>query len=637
MVKYTQQESAAWHLADRFGIEPHTVAVPHINALRSSQSGKFDNMKRCIASYEFGSRNANKEDQDEPSLKDGILAVNHARNVVDTVHAKLCKSRTLPMALTNGGGALERQRAKDLEKALHGELRKNDIDAIQEDVIRDGLVTSIGWAHVLHGRSSLTIDWVPSDDILFDRAEARTRKIRSIFRRVMVDRWVLLDQYGKTSKSFHGTKGARRKAIREAGTKTGQYVFSSSATNDITGNLIEVWLGWHLRSDNDDDEEIDHDGRYGVFIDGATLEFSPWHRKRLPFMSFVPNPRMRGLHGIAMMADLLPQQQELDKITERVQASYARLGGTHLLVPKEANIETRQLNNGQGTVIEYEANGAPAGAITELNPQFASQQAFDYRNGIIQEMLTSKGIPQMAATGQLPPGLNGASAKAMNSAEEESAERLLIPHRAKERFVLGLSWLVIDEAAAMVKTDKKYAVKSKGERRGLEKVLWKDVLMDHEEFDLDLFPINALAKSPSAKFAQLTEMMKAGAINTEQFRRLFELPDLEAENEVDMADIELVDKLMDLIVIKGEAVQPEPFDYLKLIVTRGRKFYNVCRRRGVPEERLALLRDYLTRAKELDEAEEARKVAAQAAAAAPAPAPAAGPTPMPAPMPRAAA
>jgi hypothetical protein len=53
---------------------------------------------------------------------------------------------------------------------------------------------------------------------------------------------------------------------------------------------------------------------------------------------------------------------------------------------------------------------------------------------------------------------------------------------------------------------------------------------------------------------------------------------------------------MDKIVIEGVSYLPESFDNLQLVLTRGRKFYNMCRIKEVPEDRLSLLRDYLARA-----------------------------------------
>ena len=58
---------------------------------------------------------------------------------------------------------------------------------------------------------------------------------------------------------------------------------------------------------------------------------------------------------------------------------------------------------------------------------------------------------------------------------------------------------------------------------------------------------------------------------------------------------------MDEIIIEGKPLMPESFDFLSLIVTRGRKFYNMCRNKKVPQERLNLLRDYIERAQKMDQ------------------------------------
>lgn len=607
-MKYTQEDAQCWWLADKFeGKAPHDTLHPLIERLKSNQAGRFENMRRLIAAYERGSRSRHRDDVDDAVLTDKTLTYNHARNAIDTVHCKWIKSQTLPMAMTNGGGALERERAKMAEKALHGELRKNDWESIEEQASLDALVCSIGWAHVLHGQDSLTIDWVPAEDVLFDIQETRQKKLpRFIGRRFVMDRHKAIARWGVTDKAMYGTKANRIAKIRKA-----PHAKTGNAARDMTADLIEVWVAFHQRSSPDSD-----DGAVATIIDGCTLEFTTWDRDYLPLMPLVPFPRMRSLMGLSLMADFLPIQEEHDKLSGRIQLAHHKLGGTHLIALREAKVDTRDLDNGQGTVIEADATAGPD-PIREFNPTPVNEQTYRYRSGLIEELYQSKGIPSMTATGRVPEGMAGASGKALQVQEEAVGERLLIPFRAQKRFMIGISWRVFEEARAMVEDDPTYSVRYKGERRALEKIQWKKALIDREEFDLDIVAVNALSKSAAAKFAQLTEMLKAGAIQVEQFRRLFGLPDLEAENEVDLADVEIIDKVMDQIVIEGKALQPEPFDYVALIVQRGRKFYNLCRKKEVPEERLALLRSYLMRAKELEDEQAAKAAALQQAPQAP--------------------
>jgi hypothetical protein len=600
-VKYTQEDSQCWWLADQFGKDPHDILYPYIQQQLGNQAGRYENMRRLIAAYERGSKFRWREETDDTVLTDKSLTFNHARNAVDTVHCKLFKGSITPSVLTVGGNALQRRRAKDLEEALHGELRKNKFDAIEEEMGVDALTCSIGWCHILHGMPTLTIDWVPSEDVLFDPAETRQKKPpRFIARRFVMDKWVALEKWGKSDPNFYGTPKSRRDAIRKA-----KLLKTYDVSRDVLGTLIEVWAGYHSASGDDAG-----DGAYAVVIDGATLEFHEWNRDYIPLYPLVPHPRRRSLYGISLMGDFLPVQEEHDKLSLRIQKAHHRIGGTHILTPREAEVDQRDLNNEQGTAIEFNGS-APGGGPREFNPTPVNPSTYEYRNSIISEMYASHGIPTMTATGQVPEGMAGASGKALQTQEEAVAERLMIPLRARNRLWQAVSWGIVEEARCMVEDDPSYSVLHKGERGALKKIKWKDVLLDRDEFVLDVPIINALSQNPSARFAQLTEMLKAGGIQVEQFRRLFGLPDIEAENDVDLADIEIIDKVMAEIVIEGKALQPEPFDYLKLIIQRGRKFYNMCRNKGVPDERLALLRDYLTRAKQMDDAETAKMAALQ--------------------------
>lgn len=585
-VVYDQQDSAAWWLADNFKKDPHEVLWPHVQRLISRQSGRYENMRRMNAAYENGPGNAENHSLDESSVRTKGLSFNHARGGIDTIHAKLIKSRILPAMAPQGLGPVGRRNAKDAEKALHGELKKNQFETILKDVIMDGLIDGIGWAHVLHGCDTLTIEWVPAEDIVVDEAETRQRMYRSIYRRYVMDRYVLLDRFGQKGDTYVGSIDNRVRKIRAA-----RSAFTETERMDEMGNQVEVWAGWHSKSGARSD-----DGRYALIIDGCSLEWDEWNRLTLPFAEFVPRPRRRQLHGISTMSDFFVQQEEHDRVTERIRESNKFHGGTSLLVPREANVDTRELTNGQARLVEYDAAAGGPGTIQELKPALANPQVFEYRKGLIDEMYAAAGVPQMAATGGLPAGMSGASGKAIQEAEEESAERLLVPHGARDAFVMKVSNLVIEEAAFIVESNPKYEVAYRDEREGLQRVKWKDVLKHRDSFLLDIIPSNALAKSHGARFAQLTELLKAGAIDVPTFRKLFGLPDIEAENDVDLSDQEIIDRTMDKIVIEGVSYLPESFDNLQLALTRGRKFYNMCRIKEVPEDRLSLLRDYLARA-----------------------------------------
>src|SRR5260221_1034991 len=114
-------------------------------------------------------------------------------------------------------------------------------------------------------------------------------------------------------------------------------------------------------------------------------------------------------------------------------------------------------------------------------------------------------------------------------------------------------------------------------------------------------PINALAFSPAARVDQVTDWLKAGAIDPQRWRKLSGVPDLEADNALEFSDRDIIEKVLNMMVKEQISMTVEPFDNFALILEIGGKFYNMCRVQGVSDERLRFVRDYLVDAKnELD-------------------------------------
>lgn len=609
-----------WWTAHKDNREAHDTLIGLMNHYRQNQATRLDNTRKLISAFEWGYKASSYSAQtSDPALKEEMLCFNSAQNVVETVQCKVSKTRILPMPLTSGGSYLERQRAKDLGKAIEGEFDENDVDRIKEEVILDALVTAhgAGAAKVYFQHGRIKIEHVPIEGLFVDDLEGRLKSPRTLIQRHYIDRYVALEMYGGDDAWLAGTKDERRRKILTIAAATVEGMPQSQH------DLIEIVEAWHLPSkplETDDDGNIkEHDGRWAVCIDGCTLADLPWNKDKFPFAFYVPRRRRRSFWGMSLMQNLAAGQFEFEKLTQKLQAAHHRMGGSHLYINRASNINCRELDNDVGTIIEGDGATPPV----ELNPAPVNPQTYQYRSSIVEEMMRFSGVSSLSAGSQLPAGLSQASGKALQVFEDFEAERLLIYHRALERWVLAISDLIIDEAADAVARGEDYTVRFRG-KRALEKVKWKDVLIDRENFILKVFPVSMLAKTPAAKFAQLQDLLNAGAITVDQFKRLFEIPDIESENEIDGADTDIIDRNLDIMVTKGRYMTPEPFDNLELSVKRAAKFYNVCRANDVPDDRLELVRNYIADAQALLEQ----------AAPPPAPAPMPGaPPPMPPPMP----
>lgn len=635
-----------WFLAaarnEREKAGPRLIAL--CDEMARQQSTLIENTEKCISVFQYGGRALRATPTDHFPLEEEELTFNAAQNAVETVFSKVIKQRIAIMPLTTGGGYLQRHRAKQMGKAIEGIIDESDGDAIEEDVVMDALTTdhAAGAIKVIEHHDCMTLEHVPIEDVWFDEAETRQRKPSCCYHvpRDGMDVFKAVELYAKEGdeySGFVGTAEQRRQAILRAASRDTTY--RNGFATSMSKHRVDIYEAWHLPSGKPEeyDEEYEDengekktrkafrsDGRHVVAVWGehGTLIDEPWHEDHFPILLQVPRPRRRSVWGLSLMRDMIAQQREYEKGTKKIQHAHQKLGMHGFVARKSDEINVRELKAGThaaGFVVE--TNEQPPVPFT---PEPVPPGTYAYVDSIPRNMLERRGISTLAAASQIPAGLQQASGKALQVFEDFEDVRLLPYHRARERFKVKLAWIIVCTAKRIVDRCGAYKARYRG-KKGIEEIDWKEVLMDRKDFVLKVFPVSALSKQPSARFAQLAELLNMQAITVEQFKRLYDLPDLEAENELDSSDTDVIDRAMDIMVTTGRYLSPEPFDNLDLIIQRAGKFYNVCRQHEVPEDRLQLLRDYMTDAKNLkQQAIDAEKAKAAAAA----PPPGAGPVPM---------
>ncbi len=641
--RYGVTDDCTWYLAGARGEKAGPRLVSLCRLIGNEQSTLRTNTEKCMAVFQWGGDAIGAQPGDHFPIEDNLITFNAAKNCIETVHAKICKTRIAPMPLTEGGGYLERQRAKEMGQALEGVITNNDGDQLEDEMILDALTTDhgAGAMKVHECYDEIKLQHVPIEDVWYDEAEVRQRQPRSMYYVPLdgIDKYVAIELFADEDDEHPGLVGTadeRRKAIIAAAAKPESWR-SRKRTN--ASERVDLFEAWHLPSGEvrEEDEEYDdeetgekktrrvvkHDGRHTVAVDGlnGTLIDEPWDGEGgFPIVTYTPRKRRRHVLGMSLMRDLIAPQREYEKLTKKIQNQHQKMGISGFCIRRGDEFDTRELVTGTfaGGVIVETNEQPPVPLVTE--PVAAGTYA--YAESIPRNMLERNGISTMSASSQVPAGLSQASGKALQVFDDAEDVRLLAYHRERESFKIRLSWCIAATARRIVDRVGSYKVPYES-KKGITTVDWKDALLDKGKFKIRVFPVSELSKNPAAKFAQLDQLMDRGAITIDQFKRLFDLPDLEAENETDLADQDIIDRTLDIMVVRGRYMSPEPFDNLDLIIQRAGKFYNLCRQQEVPPARLQLVRDYIVDAKSLKEqAEEA--AAAKAAANAPPP-----PPPMP--------
>jgi hypothetical protein len=651
---YELHDDECWFLCGARGKPAGPRLVALCEEIQRDQQTLISNTNMCMSVFQYGGGARNIDPEEHVSIDDETLTYNAAQNAVETVFAKVVKNRIALMPLTTGGGPLARSRAKDMEKAIEGVYDDNNGEELEENVVMDFLVTDhgAGACIVEDGRDRTFIRHIAVEDVWFDKAETRMGRPSCTFYvpKDGIDKFSAIEIYANPADDkeggrpgFVGTAAERREKILRAASKPAAWRTTSAGSYRV--DIFEAWHPPTMREECEENEEyegddgetktrkrtvVKHDGRHVVAVYGedGTLVDEPWDEPEAPILLAVPRRRRRHVFGLSLMRGLLAPQREYERGTAKIQFMHQKMGLSGFMGPNSANVNVTEITAGQkgaGFYVGYDvAEGGPP--IQQLQPQPVEPSTYAYVDSIPRNMLERHGISTLAAASQLPAGLQQASGKALQVFEDFEDVRLLPYHRARERFRVALAWLIIKSARRIVQRTGSYKVNYRG-KKGLEQIDWKDLLDlidDKESFVLKVFPISALSKNPAARFAQLTELLNAQAITVEQFKRLFELPDLEAENELDTADTDILDRNMDLMITKGTYIGPEGFDNLDLLISRAGKYINLLRQKDVPDSRIKLIRDYIEDAKGLKESIAAAEAAKAAAAAPPPPPPMGG-------------
>ncbi len=609
------------------GRQPHDAIDQIVNAIRTNQSARYEAYRRYAQSYganisAFGL---------SPTFRsqfssDNEFRVNELANVIDTLVAQVYKNRVVPASHSVGGTWEERDRAEDLGRWLDG--------TFEEAGVFDDAIPKAGLAGFLFGTgpirvsseivdekkklARIVVEYAPTQLCYVDELEGRFGKPPRFYADYCVDRQYALGVFAcdddADDECLWGTVEERRKIIENAVTQTGDTNNYSYAQES---DQIVLRLAWSLPSGHEKD-----DGAFCVGVPGSgTLEKRPYKRRRFPYAFIRHGIPLGDFWGISLVHRLEPLQRAQDRLDERIDEAQALMGIPRIILGKSAGISLDHIDDIPFAILQ--ANDPTQ--IKEWNAQPIHPDVYGYRDSMAVRMRGIAGVSAYSTQGQIPMGLKNASGKALEAYEEAENARHAMLHRSYEAAVIDLAEIMIDEAEELA--ERGYTVISPATGDAYyeaDELSFKDVQMDRKAFRLRIPPISQLAKSFSARLEQVETLTNNGWVQPSTARKLLQNPDVEAENDIDTADDQIIKKNFHEMIKTGEAMTPLATDNLARIVELSGKFVNWCRIRGVPSERWALITQYA------DEAIRLQSMAtAPPAAGASAPAPAPGP-PMPA-------
>jgi hypothetical protein len=563
--------------------QPHEVINSLFESILTSQGDRYDAYRSLWEHYGadcsmFGGS------VDSYRLNYGEdLEANEAANAVETLHASVFKNRVVPTLCSVDGDYETFSQTKTANRFVEGVWDDSNVhlDAIPKAGL-EAIVCGTGLLEVAHEMVSedearIVVKAPTVQDFFVDPVEARDNDPATLFRVKPVDRWKLLEEFGVEREGLYGSVEERRRAILEATNDQGsKFSFAFNADPQAGEDMILVREAWRKN------------GKHAIVLNDCTLVYEDWKRD-WPIADIRLMPVPGGFWGQSILGRMVPLQLYLNEITSKIRDAHRLLGQPKIVVSPGQKVSKLQIDDSMGAIIEVE------GELREWNPVPITPDAYRERDGAPQRMRNLIGQSQFASSGSVPAQLREVSGKAIESWQDADSARNAMFHRYYEHAVMKLGRIILEHAQWLVDHGYRVTVMAPS-GRNVDEIDFSDINIDIAKCRMRVFPVSQLSKSYTSKMDELDRLLSRSAINLSTYRRLSENPDIEAQNEFDTSDEEIVLKNLQWILENETPLEPLSMDNHETIIRLGTKFYNTIRVKGASPMALLAIETYITKA-----------------------------------------
>lgn len=505
------------------------------------------------------------------------VTLNVVQSMVDTVVSKIGKNKPRPQVMTEDGDFSQQRRAKKLSQFIEGQFYASEFYAKSAIAFLDACIFGTGCLKVYKKDGAICVDRVFIDEIKVDDRECMYGEPLQMHQEKWLHREVLIAMFPD-----------QEIPIRAAtSTSNSGYM----AYNPNSPDMVKVRESWKKASRKFKDGET-ADGKHVITIQNHTLLDEEWNKTYFPFIFWRWGTRPLGFFGQGLAEQLQGLQIEINKILRTIQVSMHLVSVPKLFVEASSKIVSAHLDNRIGSIIKY-AGTAPTPGQLGMIPA----ELFSHLDRLYQRAFEIAGISQLSATSQKPAGLN--SGKALREYNDLETERFMTVAQRYEKCFMDAVPLMVDLAKEIdAESDDGYTLKIKG-KKFLQTIKWKDVSMEEDQYTMSVFPASALSHTPAGRLADIQELISAGFMGKEDAMKLLDFPDLQGFYNYANAGVDNIDRAIERMVEDGEYTTPEPYQNLGFGIERMQQAYLRYQNENAPEERLELLRRWMSDARGL--------------------------------------
>lgn len=510
----------------------------------------------------------------------GDVTWNVIRSVVQTVASQVSRSRPRARFLTTGGNRKQKRKAKQLTKYCDGLFNAARVYETTQQCFLDAGWGDVAGIEVLRDGDRVDVARVLCNEIMIDANDGIRGKPRSLYRRKFVDKYVLLAKFGKLVKSKDSSDGAYE-GNNEKVTAIWNAKQATPVHDGTASNLVEVYEAWHLRSGR-----TAKDGRHVMAIDGAggTLVDEAYERDYFPIILFSVDPAAVGPYGRSPAETLMPIQMAINTGLDKIARAQHLAAVPRVGLPMSAKIA--QMPNGIGSVIRFQGTTPPI----FWSPQALAPEVYEQLERHYEKAFALYGVNAQIAAGQKEAGVT--AAVAIRESLDIQTARFSVLSQRWEQLHMDIARRCIDMARDIYADNPGLEVSAPGTSL-LEKIPWKDVNMEEDEYVIQPYPASLLPTTPQGRLDRITDLVTQGIWSAQ--RGEAELDSLDPDSGVsrDVAAEQEIERMCEAMLDGGKYEGPEPTMDLGQALLTATDYLSEARNDGVAPKRIDLLYRFL--------------------------------------------
>jgi hypothetical protein len=517
--------------------------------------------------------------------KNTQLSLNVTRNVVDSVVSRVASKAKPKLSYVPNGADYEKQKAaEELEQGVDGVFYKTGMYDYTVAGFRDATVFGIGQTRIEEDEDEgeVRVDRYMPWEKYCDDGEARYGAPRCHYVERYVDKDALAWRFRADEE-----KARLIRALSVDRDEDADYGYQQIALR------VRYREAWHLPSGKGA-----LDGRHVVGVQNCTLVDEPWDPRDwgpLPFASVIwspsivgTDPRGGGFPGQGIVDLGAGIQQEINKLVRQIQNGHHLVTG-HWLVDVNSSVIASHINNDLSTILKYTGKEPIYNAPTIISPEM-----YEHLWNLVARYYALAGVNEQTASAQKPAGLDSGEAQRVYA--DQQTETLLEKGARYEEYVRQCGALVTHAAKRLAKGGA-YEVRALSDD-AYSTIDWSK-LDDPDGYELQVQPTSSLPGTISGRLSTAQDMLKLGVFDAADILEITGTADLFSLESRKQASRKLVEKVVDEMLREGTPYAPTSMLNADEAIVVATQLHNVAEIKGVSQDRLQLVRDFVAACKDL--------------------------------------